>query len=100
LTVCAALARIRSRRHQNDFPFFQEIVEDKEFIAGNLDTGFIGRFNERKKAQETDETTRDLAMIASVLAQSEKQQAAPKATEQTVSRWALAGRSAAHQNRI
>src|SRR5688500_5958549 len=31
-------------------PFFREIMEDEEFIAGNLDTGFIAGFNERKKS--------------------------------------------------
>jgi acetyl-CoA carboxylase, biotin carboxylase subunit len=30
-------------------PFFREVMEDAEFIEGNLDTGFINRFNERKR---------------------------------------------------
>jgi acetyl-CoA carboxylase biotin carboxylase subunit len=81
-------------------PFFQEIVEDEEFIAGNLDTGFINRFNERKKEREVDETTRDLALIATVLAQGGKQESVPKAAEQAFSRWAMAGRLASHQNRL
>jgi len=81
-------------------PFFQEIVEDEEFIAGNLDTDFITRFNQRKKEKEIDETTRDLAVIATVLAQKRSRQIAPKTTEQIASRWAAAGRLAAHQNRM
>ena len=32
-------------------PFFREIVEDEEFIAGKLDTGFIERFNEAEKSK-------------------------------------------------
>src|SRR6266550_910816 len=30
-------------------PFFREIVRDEEFIAGHLDTGFISRFNQRRR---------------------------------------------------
>src|SRR5678815_3686511 len=30
-------------------PFFRDVVRDVEFISGHLDTGFIGRFNERPK---------------------------------------------------
>src|SRR5918912_4447479 len=40
-------------------PFFRGVMEDDEFIAGRLDTGFISRFNQRKKTAEPDETTRD-----------------------------------------
>jgi acetyl-CoA carboxylase biotin carboxylase subunit len=36
--------------------FFREIVEDKEFIAGNLDTGFITRWQERREKQSAAET--------------------------------------------
>lgn len=78
-------------------PFFREIVEDAEFIAGNLDTGFIARFNERKQAQEIDEETQDLALIASALAFSDKQPETNQ-TPQTVSRWVSAGRKAAMQS--
>ena len=83
-------------------PFFREIVEDEVFIAGDLDTGFITGFNERRKAKKVDETARDLAIIATVLANTEKGKSIssePK-SEQTVSRWAMKGRTAAHQNRI
>ncbi len=82
-------------------PFFRQIVEDEEFISGNLDTGFISRFNERKKSKEIDETTRDLAIIAAALANrgANKSNAAdsPKHIE---SHWAMSGRAAAHRNRI
>jgi acetyl-CoA carboxylase biotin carboxylase subunit len=50
-------------------PFFREVMEDAEFIAGNLDTGFIGRFNERRKTPEATETEKDMALIAAVLAE-------------------------------
>ncbi len=83
-------------------PFFREIVEDEEFIAGNLDTGFIERFNQRRKPKELNDETRDLALIASALAFSDKQKAVSNETgetRQTVSRWVLAGRAAAMGNR-
>ncbi len=82
-------------------PFFREIVEDEEFIEGKLDTGFIARFNERKKAKEIDETSRDLALIATALAFSDKQKSAINQTnniENAPSRWVIAGRSAVHRN--
>ena len=81
--------------------FFREIVEDEEFISGNLDTGFISRFNQRKKANSVDETTRDLAVIAAALAQNKKQNTIAAAEPAiNISRWAMSGRVAAQQNRI
>ena len=84
-------------------PFFQEIVEDEEFIAGNLDTGFITRFNERKKEKEIDQTAQDLAIIATALTNSSNQKTVTiesNKAQQSASRWALAGRAAAQQNRM
>ncbi|HSK73272.1 MAG TPA: acetyl-CoA carboxylase biotin carboxylase subunit [Pyrinomonadaceae bacterium] len=84
-------------------PFFREIIEDEEFIAGNLDTGFIPRFFERKKAKESGEINRDMALIGAALAFSEKQKTAAAQTqkaEQTNSRWAIAGRMAQLNSRI
>jgi len=84
-------------------PFFREVVEDAEFIEGKLDTGFISRFNERKKALEIDETERDMALIASALAFSNNQKTESTVTKnesETLSRWAIAGRTALHQNRL
>ena len=86
-------------------PFFREIVEDEVFIAGDLDTGFITGFNERRKAKKTDETNktmRDLALIAAALASGARQKSVSAAakSEPTVSRWATAGRTAAQNNRI
>lgn len=83
-------------------PFFQEIVEDEVFIRGDLDTGFITGFNERRQAKKDDAATRDLAIIAAALANGTKQKSisAEARTEVEVSRWATAGRTAAHQNRI
>lgn len=80
-------------------PFFREIVEDAEFIAGKLDTGFIARFNERKQAKEIDEETCDMALIAAALAFSDNQKTIErKVPMQTESRWVAVGRAAAHRN--
>jgi len=84
-------------------PFFREVVEDEEFIAGKLDTGFIPRFNERKKAKEITETELDLSIIAAALANAKTQKTisgnvfaeSPKFTP-----WAAAGRTAQHQSRL
>ena len=84
-------------------PFFREIVEDEEFIAGKLDTGFIARFNERKKPKEVDETELDLALIAAALAYGGKQNSNTNQTKTdvpTLSRWAMAGRMALLENRL
>lgn len=83
-------------------PFFRDLMIDDEFIAGKLDTGFIPRFNERKKAAEIDETTRDMAMIGAALAYSQKQKAAASAENgatSKLSKWVLSGREAIMQNR-
>ena len=82
-------------------PFFREIVEDEEFIAGSLDTGFIERFNERRQKQEIDEESRDLALIAAALAFSDSRKTVTeKAQAQAVSRWAEAGRRTALQRNV
>ena len=84
-------------------PFFREVVEDTEFIEGKLDTGFIPRFNERKKAKEISITQRDMALIAATLANSAASPAVSNENQTNgtaVSRWAMAGRIASFANRI
>lgn len=48
-------------------PFFREVMNDPEFISGELDTGFISRFNERKVEAQIDQTNSDIAIIAAVI---------------------------------
>jgi len=82
-------------------PFFREIMNDKEFIDGKLDTGFIPRFFERRSAAETDETNeteRDIAIIAAALGYSKSTTSVPGSggdDRGKPSRWVMAGRSAA-----
>lgn len=72
-------------------PFFREIANDAEFIAGKLDTGFIERFRERKAAETKTESNDDLAIIAAALSGS-KQLAGyvPTSDDQKPSRWVTA----------
>ena len=84
-------------------PFFREVVEDTEFIEGKLDTGFIPRFNERKKAREISKVENDMVLIAAALAYSQKTKTVSgetQSTEPKISRWALAGRFASFSSRI
>jgi acetyl-CoA carboxylase biotin carboxylase subunit len=79
-------------------PFFREIVRDEEFKQGRLDTGFIARFNERRKAAlpaEKDQEQQDMAVIAAALryATLRKQAAAGGTIEQPrLNRWKMSGR--------
>lgn len=89
-------------------PFFREIIRDQEFIQGNLDTGFIAKWQERKAAQtvdaaETDETGRDVALIAAALDYQNRigtTSGSAQTDSQKASQWKTAGRAALHQNRI
>jgi len=77
-------------------PFHQWLMEDDDFLAGRLDTGFIER-RYRPQAAHPDELTQDMALIAAVL---DQWQATRQATATPVSPsggddvnpWKLAGR--------
>jgi acetyl-CoA carboxylase biotin carboxylase subunit len=97
-----ALAEYEIGGIKTTLPFFREIMDDDEFIDGKLDTGFISRFNERKRKAEPDVATRDMAIIAAALAYSQKGKVAASSNNNkpAPSKWALEGRMAALQNRI
>lgn len=73
-------------------PFFREIVNDSEFVAGNLDTGFIERFQKRNTVDAKPRSTDDLAIIAAALSGSKQPAATISATAQDKkpSQWATA----------
>lgn len=84
-------------------PLFREIVNDQEFIAGRINTGFIAAFQKRKQIEEIDETTRDLALIASALAFLKKTNivhSGGPTQDNKPGRWAMAGRLASHKNKL
>ncbi len=88
-------------------PFFREIIRDTEFIEGQLDTGFIERFFERRannsngaaatNASDEETAERDIAIIAAALDYTLRQKTAAAnlpSLEQEQSRWRLSGRAA------
>jgi acetyl-CoA carboxylase biotin carboxylase subunit len=121
-----ALAEYAVGGIKTTLPFFREIMRDEEFIAGQLDTGFIERFNRRRadaaaqsprdaetrEAADTDDaageraaapdTARDVAIIAAALAGSQNAQAMSNGEQpavQTPSQWRVTGRVAQHRSR-
>jgi acetyl-CoA carboxylase biotin carboxylase subunit len=81
--------------------FFRHLVRDAEFISGDLDTGFISRFNQRStqlsaghSESEEEIRRRDVAIIAAALhfvkTQAKSTKAAPAI--QKPSRWKMSGR--------
>jgi acetyl-CoA carboxylase, biotin carboxylase subunit len=81
-------------------PFFREVVEDKDFIEGKLDTGFIARWQERRVKIEPTEVEKDLAIIAAALNYSQEKPVNAVQTKQAESRWATSGRLALHASRL
>ena len=72
-------------------PFFREVMNDAEFISGELDTGYIARFNERKAVYEMDQTTGDIALIAAAIGYSDAKpkETATAAGSRSFSEWAF-----------
>ncbi len=94
-----ALAEYEVGGIKTTLPFFRDVVEDEEFIAGTLDTGFIPRFKERHSKREIGENERDLALIAAALARTGSR-APGSVSRNGASKWALAGRMAALRGKI
>jgi acetyl-CoA carboxylase, biotin carboxylase subunit len=76
-------------------PFFREVMNDEEFIAGKLDTGFIPRFNERRKADDITELERDMAILAASFTYNAPTalNTGERALETGLSPWVLSARS-------
>jgi hypothetical protein len=73
------------------------VVNDEEFVSGQLDTGFITRFNQRRAVLEveTNQVETDLATIAAALSYVlQRQRTAVGQTSVVNSRWKMAGRTA------
>ena len=86
-------------------PFFREIVRDEEFIAARLDTGFISRFNQRRKERrerqhaaggsQASSLQQDIAIIAAALSYARAQsQLSTNHAPHEGSKWKIAGRAA------
>ncbi|MBP9664184.1 MAG: acetyl-CoA carboxylase biotin carboxylase subunit [Pyrinomonadaceae bacterium] len=94
-----ALAEYEVAGIKTTLPFFRELMDDSEFIEGKLDTGFIPRFNERRKGSEVDEIDRDVAIIAAALAYSEPKKVETAVSENS-SKWGRVSREMALSNRL
>ncbi|HAF23959.1 MAG TPA: acetyl-CoA carboxylase biotin carboxylase subunit [Blastocatellia bacterium] len=87
-------------------PFFREVVRDEEFRAGSLDTAFISRFEERRKAARLVEDTdgeeqikQDLATVAASIHYLKSQRdasASRHASGDAQNRWKMSGRASLH----
>ena len=75
-------------------PFFRDVMDDPDFIAGRIDTGFIPRFMERKEDRGMDAVTQDIAVIAAAAAYLKNQSTLNTRTESQMSGWARAARVA------
>jgi acetyl-CoA carboxylase biotin carboxylase subunit len=95
---------------QTTLPFFRQVIRDDEFIAGQLDTGFIARFRDRSwdrthpcvpdvRNQSPSDETRDIALIGAALHYSHQKRAAAvnNSNSPTASRWRLSARQASLQ---
>ncbi len=92
-----ALAEYEIGGIKTTLPFFREVIEDEDFIAGRIDTGFIPKWQERRKEMEIEEEISDLAVIAAALASLSSRAGSieeqPK-VESRPNKWAAAGRYA------
>jgi acetyl-CoA carboxylase, biotin carboxylase subunit len=83
-------------------PFFREIVRDHEFINAKLDTGFIARFNARRKERphqargmQSFRLQQDIAVIAAAVSYFRHQSSAVSDhPQQVTSKWKVAARLA------
>jgi len=94
-----ALAEYEIAGIKTTIPFFREVMNDSEFIDGLLDTGFISRFNDRRKDAVPDREITDLALIAAALASSKRRDQVASSTAANSngpSRWVMSGRLAMH----
>ncbi len=87
-------------------PFFEAVLDDEEFRLGEIDTGYIARFLERQKVKTTKENGQGDAQIAAAIVaalnlirQSSKVDSVGTSPGKQVSKWKMAGRMAALNNK-
>jgi acetyl-CoA carboxylase biotin carboxylase subunit len=87
-------------------PFFLSVLDDEEFRRGEIDTGYIARFLERQKAKAATPDGNDNARVAAAIVaainftrQAKRAANAASAPAERVSKWKMAGRIAALNNR-
>ena len=96
-----ALAEYEIGGIKTTLPFFREVMDDADFIAGRIDTGFIAKWQERRQKPLASRIESDMAIIAAAIAKSKPlHQTESNALPSQPSRWASAGRMAAFNRRI
>ncbi|HKC87332.1 MAG TPA: acetyl-CoA carboxylase biotin carboxylase subunit, partial [Blastocatellia bacterium] len=85
-------------------PFFLSVLDDEEFARGEIDTGYIARFLERRKAGDTSQNDGGDARVAAAIVaainftKQSKTKSSARVAERA-SKWKLAGRIASLNNR-
>lgn len=88
-----ALEETRIGGIRNNVSFFRDILRDPQFAAGELHTGFIAEFLERRRPSDSDADT-ELAHILAAIAESTKTKtAATSAAAASSSEWLREGRA-------
>ncbi len=78
---------------QTNIAFFREILNDPEFLAGNLSTEFIADFLARRKPRGEPSPDLDVAVALAALAHFERgRERTARALKADASRWLTAGR--------
>ena len=77
---------------RTNISFFRQILEDREFRAGNLHTGFIEEFFARQQASEPPADLRAVASLAAALHSRARNGQAPGAATAGLSPWLQEGR--------
>ena len=85
-------------------PFFLSVLDDEEFARGEINTGYIARFLERRKAgdaaQNEGDDSRVAAAIVAAINFTRRSKAKPAiAPPERASKWKMAGRMASLNNR-
>ena len=85
-------------------PFFLSVLDDDEFARGEIDTGYIARFLERRKAKDVAQNDGDDARIAAAIVAAinftkQSKAIAASAPAERASKWKLAGRIASLNSR-
>ena len=77
-------------------PFFREVMEDEEFVAGRLHTGFIPEFNERRVPAAGEPQLQDMAAVVAALQYEDAQRKPKRGSGQATppSRWRMSARPA------
>ncbi|HEV2669292.1 MAG TPA: acetyl-CoA carboxylase biotin carboxylase subunit, partial [Blastocatellia bacterium] len=84
-------------------PFFLSVLDDEEFARGEIDTGYIARFLERRKARDAAQNDGDDARLAAAIVAAinftKRSKAKPPVTPaERASKWKMAGRIASLNN--